>query len=55
MRLQLDYKKASRVLTYKSVTKKLKENRYSLNAPNIHIFSIDIGLFVARMVRTIIN
>ena len=41
-------------MTYKSVTKKLKANRYVLNAPHIRILSIDIELFVARMVRTII-
>ena len=55
MHLQLDHKKASRDLTYKSVTEKLKANRYSLNTPNMLIFSIDMKLFVARMVRTIID
>ena len=53
--LQLDHKKASRDLTYKRVTKKLKANRYVLNAPHILILSIDMELFVARMVRTIIG
>ena len=35
--------------------KKLKANRYVFNAPPILILSIDIVLFVARMVRTIID
>ena len=55
LHLQLDYKKDTHDLTYKSVIKKLKANRYSLNAPHILILSIDMELFVARMVRTIIG
>ena len=42
-------------MTYKSVTENLQANDYSSNAPNILIFNIEMELFVARMVRTIID
>ena len=42
-------------MTYKSVTKKLKANDHSPNAPHILIFNIKMELFAARMVRSIID
>ena len=42
-------------MTYKSATKKLKANDHTPNAPHILIFNIEMELFAARMVRTIID